>query len=428
MKYLQIQNPGIIEHNAFYLLGACTKRDQKDKIGYFGSGLKYAIAVLLRNDIPFHIYAGSEEIKITTQQEFLREEPFDVIYINGNKTSLTTAMGPDWKLWQAVREIFCNALDEGKYEITHHDSLDTVEKDGTSFIIDVSHSELQEIINNWDFYFAHNRKPVMSCPRGKVYARMAENACIYRKQIRCYEDKYNSLFDYDMDNLKLNESRIMTSEFDFKTDLARLWIESANPTMIQSFIHRIPGKQIIEDHIYWEFCYSHPNDYWFTLLKDMFLVPDSLSGWFKETLDDPDTVILPYTLVKKLKDAFPEFRTGLDKTSSDDKYLKRDFSEEEHFKLKKAMSFLEDVGLVLDYPVFAAEFKDTKIYGLADIQAKEILLSKLCFEHGIRRIVLTLMEEAAHIDSGAGDETLEFQNFLFNQILTMLEKQHCNFL
>ena len=52
-KWLKIGNSGEIESGAFRLIGACTKRGDDSMIGYFGSGLKYAMAVLLREGIEF---------------------------------------------------------------------------------------------------------------------------------------------------------------------------------------------------------------------------------------------------------------------------------------------------------------------------------------------------------------------------------------
>jgi len=54
-KYILIQNDGEIETNSFELIGASTKRDDKTKIGFFGSGLKYSIAYMMRKGIEFKI-------------------------------------------------------------------------------------------------------------------------------------------------------------------------------------------------------------------------------------------------------------------------------------------------------------------------------------------------------------------------------------
>ena len=107
---LEIVNDGL---NAILLIGASTKRGDDTKIGFFGSGLKYSMATLLRNGIPFKMFSGTKEIKITTKKVKLREQEFRQIVINGKPTSMTLEMGIDWQPWFAVREILCNAIDEG---------------------------------------------------------------------------------------------------------------------------------------------------------------------------------------------------------------------------------------------------------------------------------------------------------------------------
>ena len=58
--FIKIQNEGEIEKRAFQLIGASTKRDDESKIGFFGSGNKYAIALLLRKNIFFKVYSGKK--------------------------------------------------------------------------------------------------------------------------------------------------------------------------------------------------------------------------------------------------------------------------------------------------------------------------------------------------------------------------------
>ena len=62
-QFLKIQSSGEIEQEAFTLIGASSKRGDQTKIGYFGSGLKYSIAALLRNNIEFKVFQGEKEIE-----------------------------------------------------------------------------------------------------------------------------------------------------------------------------------------------------------------------------------------------------------------------------------------------------------------------------------------------------------------------------
>lgn len=83
---LQIRNKGEIPVEAFTLLGASTKREDESKIGFFGSGLKYAMARLLRTEKEFRIFSGTEEVVITTEQATLKDQTFERILVNGQQT------------------------------------------------------------------------------------------------------------------------------------------------------------------------------------------------------------------------------------------------------------------------------------------------------------------------------------------------------
>jgi len=425
MKTLLIKNNTLIEHNAFHLIGACTKRDDSGSIGYFGSGLKYAIAVLLREGIHFKVFSGLKEIKITTEPEEFRNQTFQVIYVNGVKTSLTTDMGPDWKIWQAVREVFCNAIDEGDYEYGCH-LVTAPTRDATTFHIDCDNDTLQEIVNNWDKYFSLKRKTVTANKRGQVFKCMDEYVCIYRKGIRCWEEQKKSLYDYNIYDLKINESRIATSQHDLYREIRLMWTNDATPEMLRNFCTHAK-ETLIETHMYWQYAYgSDYGEQWLTFFKDKFLVPIESAGWFMDKVERRDSVQLPTSMVKSLKKAFPELNTALDGVNELFDYRLRDFADSEQFKLKKALDFFEEVKINVDYPINIADFKDNLIFGVAD--EGKIILSGNCFSHGIREVALTILEEMAHLDSNASDNTRAMQNYLFNQILNLLENNNGIFL
>ena len=96
--------------------------------------------------------------------------------------------------------------------------------------------------------------------------------------------------------------------------------------------------------------------------------------------------------------------------------------------LKECMKFFEEVGLVIGYDIEVAEFEDKRILGLADNKSNKIILSGRVFDLGRKQIVCTILEETAHLDSAASDDTRAFQDYLINQIVTLLENKHAVFL
>ena len=113
MKHLLIVNKGRLEPEALTLLGASTKRGESGKIGQFGSGNKYALAYLLNHGHNIHINSAGKEIKLGFVVKAFREQEFKVLTVNGQETSITFDFGYKWTLWQSIRELYSNALDEG---------------------------------------------------------------------------------------------------------------------------------------------------------------------------------------------------------------------------------------------------------------------------------------------------------------------------
>jgi len=165
-KFIKIQSKGVIDTQAFYLLGASSKRDDNSKIGFFGSGLKYSIAYLLRNNIEFKVFTDYKEVRFSTQKVNFREKEFDVIKVDDKETSMTTEMGIDWEPWFVIREIYCNAIDEGdskisivKQKVSDTDKCIPIEGK-TVFYIKIT-DDFQSIVDNWSNYFSDERKDVL---------------------------------------------------------------------------------------------------------------------------------------------------------------------------------------------------------------------------------------------------------------------------
>lgn len=150
-KWLLIENKGHIDVNALILMGGSTKRDNAAAIGHFGSGNKYALALLLKHNIGFKIFSGDTEVVVTTKEVGFRDKSFKQILINGQPTSLTTDMGPLWDTWMAIREFVANSLDEGESNVVlGTDSL--IGRNEYTRIFVEQCEALSDVINNWDKY------------------------------------------------------------------------------------------------------------------------------------------------------------------------------------------------------------------------------------------------------------------------------------
>ena len=216
-NWLEISNQGEIEIGAFTLMGASSKRDQEGKIGYFGSGLKYAMIFFHRIGHPIKVFSGENEIEITFEGHSFRNKEYRVMHVNGQSTSMSIDMGPDWESWHAVREVFCNAIDEGNsfHQVTDEEPWGA--EGYTKFYIECS-GDVNDIVNNWDQYFTDGRKDRLYTlnVNGKTIDLYPESkSYLFRKGILCVnreEHPPHRVFSYDVSDVSINESRIAVSE------------------------------------------------------------------------------------------------------------------------------------------------------------------------------------------------------------------------
>lgn len=133
MRYVVFRTPGPFDMGALDFFGMSAKPNAKSPIGFFGTGLKISIGVLMRNNIPFEIYSGNNHYKFYTKKTDFRDKQFDTVRYR--KTDMwaklgarsyhdlpfTTEIGKNWELWQAFRELYANTLDENGHMVIHDD-------------------------------------------------------------------------------------------------------------------------------------------------------------------------------------------------------------------------------------------------------------------------------------------------------------------
>lgn len=220
-KFLCIKNEGLINELDITSLGLSTKRGDNSKIGQFGSGSKFALAWLVRNNINFKIFSGLEEIKIDTETVLHRDLPVSFITINGRKTDITTEFGGiDWQAWMVLRELISNAMDEPGFKLTTQE--DYTPEDGNTTIVLPMEDDIKEIMVNYHHYFCFDRIPSYENKRGKIFIKQElSNLTVYRKGIRCLDSNRKTYVDVSFSNIKINESRL-SSEGDMDYEMRQL--------------------------------------------------------------------------------------------------------------------------------------------------------------------------------------------------------------
>jgi hypothetical protein len=111
----------------------------------------------------------------------------------------------------AIREIYCNSLDEPKNVVcTVGDIPSAGAHDRTRIYIDIN-DEVQGIIDNWANYFCFERSQdiVFEIPNILTVFRKPwrKESIIYRRGIRVAVSKEPGCFDYDFNKITINELR-----------------------------------------------------------------------------------------------------------------------------------------------------------------------------------------------------------------------------
>lgn len=259
MKYLKISNAGKMPKTLLHLIGASTKKGNSKKIGEFGTGLKYAIAYLLRTGNKFKFFSGKEEFVFTVQKQKVSGIEFSEIFCNDKSTSITTSYGDQWQAWEIVRELWCNAKDEGKErkKITDEGSVISGDVGRTSIYIELT-EDIQNVVNNWELYF-NNRRPLFENERFAIYKSNGDKCRIYKNKVLIKELENSSLFDYDFKSASLNELRqymgyypsdVLRSILNSSQEVARIYLEAYKA-----------GKKVIETSIKYNSISSFDVDY-----------------------------------------------------------------------------------------------------------------------------------------------------------------------
>lgn len=445
-KYILIQNDGEIETNSFELIGASTKRNETGKIGFFGSGLKYSIAYMMRNNIDFKVFSGAQELKFTTMPEVLKDQSFDRICINGKPTSYTVTMGPTWKEdWFVLREIYCNAIDEGSCTMVKSTEEIHHSEGKTRIFIELTPS-LTKVIENWDAYFSDERQPlfeadnVYTCYLGsedvsamlsqpiKVYKKT--EGVIYRKGIRVHKDKY-LMFDYGCQSVNINEDRTARNSSGLSYGIAHLVSMLEDEEYVKMVLRTAQDDDTTTEYAALNHAEDKWSNKWVQFSKDNLLVVKEISGKYSEEIGNSrrESFLIPSMFARKLKKNVPDaIVLGMGKSIGDKFAEEVELTPKMNYLLKEVVASLKEMKYEIPYEISVVNFEDEDTLGAANIKDKKIHIAAKTFDLGRREIALVLMEETEHIVSKKEDETRAFQGHLISEWLKTMENSNGLFL
>lgn len=230
-------NDGEIDIDGITTFGISAKVTD-NPIGFFGTGLKYAIAILLRLEHKITIFSGTNVLEFSTQEKDMRGKKFAVVTMNGQPLGFTTELGKNWDDWQAFREIYSNMLDEN----------------GSSYVDTSKVNDIQPESGKTKIIVESNHFAEIYAQRGSVFldTDYMERVCFSTGTygVEAYEGKGDKLFyrgiriaDYDEKPFKyvynltghttLTENRTLQWQFQADEAIVRLIATSKNKEFIE---------------------------------------------------------------------------------------------------------------------------------------------------------------------------------------------------
>lgn len=429
MYYLMIESTGEVDPRGFELLGGSTKRDDSSKIGFFGTGCKYATAVLLRKRLPLVVTSGMKKITFKTMEEDLRGAKFQRILLDidgvSMSTSFTTDLGPKWELWMAMREFISNALDEGGYSMHITSHIDP--KPGVSRVFigvtPEAEGEITAIVDSLDTYFlsrnlTNTAKKLVHEPVGYFYKRG-----IRVKKLN------NSLFSYDVPEVQINEER----------EADDYWCRNAVPDVLGACSAaevRWWAKAVNNAYYEGKTCWEMEVNFAYSVAQYKVKWEEALRGTTMITKDiyllmggevPKNSIMVTPSLFKALLDCKADIKTPASiLTTGDADYLEVELQADWKKLLQSTIKPLMKAGMDLNrYTIKVFRHADTSYLGGADVKTDTILLSESLFKNYLDHpslLSVTLIEEWAHLRSGHKDFTRGFQDFLVTEIHRLSKK------
>lgn len=233
------RNKGLIDLRTIDTFGVSVKPNTENPIGYFGTGMKYALAVLLREGQKVTMYRGQDKYSFQVRQDTIREEEFPIVYMNDQALPFTTSLGKNWELWMAFRELYANTVDELSARIFQKadDDFDdlTMPEEHTTFV--VQGDEFDRVFDERDQIFL-TTKPIYKFEEVELHNTVDAGAgWVYYRGIRVYKLGKPAMFNYNiLKEIMLTEDRTLPTITSLFRPLSKAIAECDHPALIKQLL------------------------------------------------------------------------------------------------------------------------------------------------------------------------------------------------
>lgn len=245
--------PGLIDMAAVKTFGVNAKINE-NPIGYFGTGLKYAIAIALRNGAKVGILRGTDGYSFEAREVLVRDKPFNFVYCNDEPLAFTTDLGKNWEPWMALRELYSNTLDESGTVTVQEEWAPPVE--GQTRIIIASELFGRLWAEQRDTFILSS-KPLATSDTVDIHPGQTHH--LYYNGVRAYTSEKPFLFTYNIkSHLTLTEDRTIAWIWQAQDTLYRSFLLQTDKTVLRQIFNR---KSRDDHETFAEFDFNYPPEY-----------------------------------------------------------------------------------------------------------------------------------------------------------------------
>lgn len=381
------QNSSLLDLRCLTTFGVNVKSDPSSAIGFFGTGLKYAIAVLLREDQAITLDIDKVSYQFFTKTENIRDKDFQLCFYRDRdgeyQLPFTLELGKSWTLENAYRELYSNCLDE-QGKVSKSESPLSSEN---LTVFSIFGSAFEKVHENRDsFILPYNpSSAIFRNSSAEIYP--FSSSSVFYRGIAAFSPSTPSAYTYNiLDSMELTENRTMY-----------YWhVESKIAELISATEHEgIIRTALAQAQPSWE----HKLDFQYITKSDKFLA------------------ILAKLLITNSENLSPLAATAYYRSAGGALDLKtsplpKEFEELQASAVKKILSCGIDI---TSFPILFSQNLSENVHACA--YKGQIYLTKLCFSSE-QYLLDCILEEYVHLRYGVKDETREMQN----RILTLLSK------
>lgn len=376
---ITFHNPGRLDLNALRLMGVSAKTGE-NPIGFFGTGLKYAIATLLRTRHSITIEIGGIGYPIDVQPTEFRGKSLEIVTLAGEPLGITTDLGRNWTPMMAFRELHSNALDEGGGSTSGPVEADTC--------IRVSGDGIEDAYCNRDQMFLSRRDaPLYADSKIEIYSNPSTS--VFYRGVNTMTLPRSGAFTYNiLDEMLLTEDRTISSVVLAYGAILEGIVNSDNPALFH-----ILGSRCLETQV---IAFYYPT------------IGPNFLAWGTTQLNNAH---FPERLKKMIEKLCPVEITALRLTSQYEATIAAAIA----FCNSRLGTDMKQEDFIFVRSLGAGIMGECPPTGPMKIAEQAIM-------NGRNYLAATLYEEWVHRTYGHEDESRGLQQFLFDRLISLAEQ------